>query len=106
MGLIYTRNLRQDATYFPSEGTNGFGDPLFGDPVAVKVRWQDKAELFRDTQAREVVSSAIVYVSQEVEVGGRLGLGTLTDPNDAREIRQRGTSPDLRNDKVLVKAWL
>ena len=103
---IYARNMNQAATYFPPNGQNGFGDLAFGSPVSVMTRWQDKADLFRDTQGREVMSTAVVYVSQLVEVGGRLGLGSLVDPQDALEVRQAGSSPDLRNDNVLVKAWL
>ena len=102
----YTRNMTQDATYFPPDGQSAFGDLAFGSPVAVKVRWQNKADLFRDAQGREVMSSAIVYVDQPVTVGGRLGLGTLTDANEAREIRNAGESPSLRGDTTLVKAWL
>lgn len=103
---VYTRNMRQAATYFPPDGQNGFGDLAFGAAVAVLCRWQDKADLFRDTQGREVTSSAVVYVSQAVEVGGKLGLGTMTDAEDAKEIRQVGASPDLRNSATLVKVWL
>ena len=103
---IYTTGLNQAATYFPPAGQSGFGDPLFGAPVSVKVRWQDKADLFRDAQGREVVSSAVVYVSQDVEVSGRIGLGTLTDPANAKEIRQRGTSPSRTASMELVKLWL
>ena len=102
----YSRGLNQQATYFPPAGQNGFGDPLFGAPVSVMVRWQDKADLFRDAQGREVVSSAVVYVSQDVEVPGRIGLGTMTDPADASEIRQRGKSPSRSGSMDLVKLWL
>jgi hypothetical protein len=102
----YSRNMTQVATYFPPAGRNGFGDLSFGAAVSLNVRWQDKADLFRDTQGREVVSSAIVYLPQAIAVGGRLGLGTLTDPNDAREIRNVGESPSLDGKVTLVKAWL
>lgn len=103
---IYSRNMRQDATYFPPAGQDGFGNLSFGAAVAVKCRWQNKADLFRDQQGREVMSSAVVYVAQQVAVGGRLGLGTVASADDALEIRNVGESPDLRNDATLVKAWL
>ena len=103
---VYARNMRQDATYFPPAGQDGFGDLSFGAGVSVKCRWQNKADLFRDQQGREVMSSAIVYVAQEVAIGGRLGLGTVANPADALEVRNVVESPDLRNEKTLVKAWL
>lgn len=102
----YSRNMSQDATYFPPAGQNGFGDLSFGAAVPVKCRWQDKADLFRDQQGREVMSSAVVYVAQGVTVGGRLGLGVVVSADDALEIRNVGGSPDLRNGNTLVKAWL
>lgn len=103
---IYARNMTQDATYFPPAGQNFAGDLSYGPAVAVKVRWQNKVDLFRDQQGREVVSSAVVYVAQAVEIGGKLGLGVLVSPSDALEIRNVGESPGLRNEKTLVKAWL
>lgn len=102
---IYTRNMTQDATYYPPDGQDGFGDLSFGAGQAVKVRWQDKAELFRDTQAREVMSSAVVYVNQLCEIGGKIGLGSAA-VEDAREIRQAGQSPSLKGNQTLVKLWL
>lgn len=102
---IYTRNMKQDATYYPPLGQDGFGDLSWGPGVAIKCRWQDKAELFRDTQAREVVSSAIVYPSYDCKVGGKIGLGAAT-VDEAVEIRQRGSSPSLRADQELIKLWL
>jgi hypothetical protein len=69
------------------------------------VRWEDKSVLFRDSQGREATSSAVVYVAQDVEIAGRIGLGSAA-LDDAREIRQVHISPSLRNDERLVKAML
>ncbi len=103
---FYTRNMTQDATYFPPAGQDAFGNLAFGSGVAVKCRWQDKADLFRDAEGREVMSSAIVYVAQAVTIGGRLGLGTVASASDAKEIRNAGESPSLDGRQTLVKAWL
>lgn len=102
---IYSRNMTQTATYYPPAGQNGFGDLAYGSAEPVLVRWQDKAELFRDTQAREVMSSAVVYVDQVCEIGGKIGLGSATI-TEAREIRQLGRTPSLKGDQELVKLWL
>lgn len=102
---IYSRNMTQPATYFPPAGQNGFGDLAYGAAQSVMVRWQDKAELFRDTEAREVMSSAVVYVDQDCEIGGKIGLGSAT-VTEAREIRQLGRTPSLKGDDELVKLWL
>lgn len=102
---IYTRNMTQDATYYPPAGQNGFGDLSYGAGVAIKCRWQDKADMFRDTEGREVISSAVVYPAYDCAVGGKIGLGAATVA-EATEIRQRGSSPSLKADQELIKLWL
>lgn len=109
--MNYTRNMHQTATYWPPGAPDPFGMPTFLEPVVVKCRWQDKAELFRDPEGRETTSSAVVYPAQPLEAGGYLLLGESTELNPkevpgAREIRQKGSSPSLRNSRVLHKVWL
>lgn len=101
----YSSNMPTTVTYFPPAGQDAFGKLEYGTPVALKARWQVKAELFRDAQAREAVSKAVVYVSDLVEVGGRLALGTQTSPATGDEIRGVGVSPALSGAQELVKAW-
>ena len=108
----YQRNMNLDATYWaPSAGSDGFSRPAFEDGVAVRVRWQDKAEVFRDREGRELTSSAVVYPDQSVSPGGfmALGLHDRDDPRsvqDAREIGASGFSDNLRGTMRLHKAWL
>lgn len=109
MGAPYTRNMPHAATYWPRGSNDGFGGVAYGEPVAITCRWQDVAELFRDPQGREVTSSAVVYVSEECPVGGKLFLGTsleLSPPATAREVRQAGVSPSLGGALDLHKVWL
>ena len=111
MTTPYQRNMRRQATYWPpSDDADGFGRPAFLDPVAVKVRWQDKADIFRDREGRELTSSAVVYIDGPVEAGGFLALGQHPEPDprqtDAREIGASGTSDNLRGTITLHKAWL
>ena len=103
------RNLLQDAVYWPPAGNDGFGTKLLGTAVPIKVRWEWKSVLFRDAQSREVMSEAVVYPAQPVEVEGYLALGAeLTDnPKEVgKEIRQVGQTTNLRARKRLNKAWL
>jgi hypothetical protein len=103
--MYYSRNMPTPATYFPPAGQDAFGDVLYGAPVAVKVRWQTKNELFTDAQGRQQTSRAVVYVSDLVVEGGRLALGSVTDPDLGDIIRSVGVSPSLDSQKELVKAW-
>lgn len=103
--MVYARNMMQEARYYPPEGQNAFGDMSYGPGVSLMVRWQDRAELFRTVDGREAVSSAIVYCDQNVEIGGKIGLGSAS-VSGAREIRNVGRTPDLRGQVTLIKAWL
>lgn len=107
----YTRHMHQTITYWSPDGIDAFGGRTFGAPLEIKGRWQDKADLFRDSDGREVVSSAVVYVDQDVELRGYLYLGSSSASNPqtvdgAREIRNIGRSPDLGATQTLHKVWL
>lgn len=108
--------LNQQATYWAPGVPDGAGGYSFAAVAAVlvSVRWQDVQQLFRDTEGREVVSSAVVYLDQPLAVRGYLALGDAgagagSDPRDvvgSREVRQIGRSPSLLADEVLYKVFL
>lgn len=109
----YTEDMHQAATYWAPAGNDGFGGVGFDAPEQLDpgVRWEDKAELFRDDKGREVMSSAVVYVPKPLEIRGYLYLGTsgASDPttvSGAREIRQKHATVDLDAEERLNKVWL
>lgn len=115
----YTRHMKQTATYWGKPTDDGLGNFTFPSAVLLSpdnsnggVRWEQKNELFRDANANEVMSSAVVYAPQALEIEGWLVLGDETGESDpqsvdgAHEIRQVGFSDDLRGDKRLHKVWL
>lgn len=109
--MNYTRHMKQTLTYWAHGGNDGFGGLSFSTPVTMLCRWQEKAELFRDSQGRELTSSAVVYPVQPVLNQGYFYLGTsnAADPRSvsgAKEIRGTGSSPSLRNTESLNKVWL
>lgn len=103
----------QTASYF-SKGTstrNQFSQIFYSPPVLIDVRWQDKMELFTDSHGDQSVSNAIVYTLHPLEVESYLFLGRagFFDPkgeDGAFKIRSVSVTPNLRNTKSLVKAWL
>lgn len=103
--IVYARNMPQEATYYPATGQDRYGSDTYGDGEALSVRWQGKPVLVRNYEGREVVSEAVVYCSALVAVRGKLGLGSATLA-EAKEIISVQTSPSLRGDEVLVKAYL
>jgi hypothetical protein len=104
----YTMNMNQAATYWPAEANDGFGGVGHGAPVPIMCRWQDKADLVRDAQGKEFVSSSVVYVDRELAAQGKLALGAYEGApvEGAKEIRALGKSPSLEASQTLHKVWL
>tara|TARA_R100001086_G_scaffold205990_1_gene121793 strand:- start:113 stop:439 length:327 start_codon:yes stop_codon:yes gene_type:complete len=99
---MLTTDYNQDMTYWANPVTTSVGGISFDAPVALKVRWEERAERFLDTNGEEVVSRAVIWVKEDVDIGGYVYLGSsiLTDPtdlDDAYPIRQFFKIPDLRN---------
>lgn len=106
-----TRNLRQTATYWGGPTPDGFGGYTFDSPVAVDCRWEDKIELYIDTQGKEARSSVVVFLGEDVDIGGFLYLGSSTtaNPKDvagAYEIKAFRKIPNIKATKWERKAWL
>lgn len=116
--MNYTRNMFQVATYWQPgldhnpQTTDAFGNVNLLAPVPIMCRAQEKIDLVRDANGREVTSTHIVYSDRYLAPGGWLEIGgnyITPDPRtrrDAREIINSAKSPSLDNRKVLHKAWL
>ena len=119
---IIDKMRKQTAVYWGSPVPDGQGGWSFATPVELTpddgtgVRWEDKQELFVDPQGDEIMSAAIVYPGQDLDIGGYLYLGTEaslssdhsdpTEISDAIPIAQFGKIPTLDNTQVLRTAWL
>lgn len=101
-----TRNHNQDIAYWGSPSPDGFGGNTFADAVDIKGRWEDTQQKFISSTGEESISKAIVYVGQDIEIGGWLFLGlssTLSSANQdepelvsgAHEIRGFLKTPSL-----------
>ncbi len=106
--------MNEDITHWPVTGSDGFGGFIFGTPVLLKGRWEEKAELYRDNENEEHVSQSVVYTSDEVDVGDYLALGdhatvpvaSPTSLTTAFRILQRFRSTNLRAVCSIRKAYL
>lgn len=114
---LLTDKLKQTAVYWGSPQSDGAGGRTFDDPVELSVRWEQRQELFIDASGQESTSKAVVYLGQDVDIGGYLYLGDLDglssaeegDPltvGGAYEIRGFEKTPDIKADQFLRKAWL
>lgn len=69
----------QTAVYWGNPTPNGFGGYTFSAPVEVKCRWDDTNEFQRNANGVEFVAKAKVLVTQDMDLGGWLFLGSLDD---------------------------
>lgn len=77
-GLI-ARLCKQTAVYWGTPVEDGYGGCTFADPVEIACRWEDKKEVYMSGSGEQLVSLAVVYVTQDVDEKGWLYLGLLTD---------------------------
>lgn len=110
--------LNQDAVYWGSPSSDGFGGYTYGEPEDVKVRWAVKQERFLSgspgNTIEEILSAAVVLSETDFEINGRLWLGKLVDlssdenPNTNQALTIKGFEkiPTIKADQFLRKAWL
>ncbi len=120
---IITRMLKQKAVYWALAGVESggedydeFGQPQYTVPVEVACRWETKTVEFLGPQGTQEISNAVVYVDQDVDVGGVLMLGELTDIDSSLtvpkqneetwEIRRFEKLPNFRNTENLRTVYL
>jgi len=74
---IKTSNLNQTAVLWMA-GAQGFdGAYTYASPVEIACRWEDKIEIIKNNEGREIVSSARVFVDREITHDSYLYLGSL-----------------------------
>lgn len=109
--LFNTDLMLQTATYWSPPVANGWGGGSFAAPVEIACRWEDKTQLIRDRDGREVVSMATVYPDRELYEDGWLYLGSsaAADPHEvegAYQIKSFRKVPDMFNEHHEFKAML
>ena len=107
MNIVYP----QQATYWGQPVPTGYGGHEFDIPEVIRCRWEQKTEEFIDKKGATKLSQAVVYVDQDVEVGGYLYLGDTSeaDPTALKEalpIQRYAKVPDIRAVEYVRKVWL
>lgn len=120
---IITRMLRQTAVYWALQGVESggsdfddYGQPQYTDPIEVACRWEAKTVEFLGPSGTQEISNAVVYVGQDVDVGGVLMLGELVDIDssltvpkqneETYEIRRFEKLPNLKNTENLRTVYM
>jgi hypothetical protein len=109
---------RQDAVYWPRTGTDPAGDPVYGAPEDIKVRWTDVAEEMLGSDGERTISNSTVMIGFDIDPGLMpvLRLGTVADLDPpgltpmeypgAYEVRRFNRIPNAKGRKFLRKAML
>jgi hypothetical protein len=74
---------KQDAVYWGTPVKDGYGTCAFDAPVEIKVRWEDRIKTITDKDGKETVTGVEVLVTQDLDLGGYLYLGSLDDLDSA-----------------------
>ena len=110
---ILKGRLKDPATWW-SVSPNGSGGDLFGTPVLIDTRWEDRQETFIGLlDKRELISNAVVFTDQQsIAVGDYLCRGdqtTQADPTSlsgAFKVQRFDKIPDLRSLDSVQRAVL
>ena len=96
-----TKTCTQTAVYWGTPVSDGMGGFTYADVVEISCRWDDFQELITDKQGREIVSTARVLVTQDLDQQGWLYLGTLDDLDSDPQPREIDTAfPIIKITKV------
>lgn len=104
-------SLNQTATYWAKSGKDGFGKLTFSSPVEIQVRWQDKQELFINSNGKEELSQTVIYLDQDIYSDDYFYLGSsaITNPalvSGANPVKGFSKSTDLNGIEIIRKVWL
>ena len=112
------RKCKQDAVYWANPVPDGTGGHTYDTPEDIKVRWEDRQELFIDADGRERMSNAVVFYTLDFNLGGYLYLGTSADFDSSEDlsnpevldncfkIMKTAKIPNIRGTQFWRKAWL
>lgn len=113
---IIRKRLKQRAVYYAPLGEpSATGLYRYGEPEEIAVRWEDVAEEYIDQRGQPRVSKAKVGVLNDLEIGGILikgKLSDLADPDNPMNNQGWGTIqkkieiPDLKAKNFYREVYL
>lgn len=111
------RLLPQTAVYWGSPTPTGEGGYTFADPIEIDCRWEEKWELIRVENDRDLRAMGPIFVDRVLDMNGYMYKGTLNDLGSAEEadpqtvenawqIKMRGETPNTRGINPTRRVWL
>jgi len=101
---ILKRLRVQDAVYWAPGGVDAKGRSVYAEPVAIKCRWIDKAELFIMPDGSQGVSKSFVDMDRLPKLDGVLARGKLKDL-PASVLSSTAGNNGLPNPLKWKEAW-
>jgi hypothetical protein len=75
--FAFTHYMRDDAVYWGPASLGAYGTKTFDAAVGVAVKWFERQDIYRKPTGEEAVSSAVVHVQDDMEVGGYIWRGSI-----------------------------
>lgn len=101
MPPIETALRYQKAVLWELVGYDGYGDPVFGDPTELDVRWEDDRKEIVGPNGRVIAVDATVVVDREIALDSRMWKGNLLDVpspiTDPMLVVANHVTPDIKN---------
>lgn len=98
--FAFTHYLKDAAVYWAPDEMGSLGTRTFIAGRHVCVKWFDRADVFRKTTGEEAVSSAVVLVGEDMEIGGYLWLGNYGSLSAAQQ-----ANPQLVSDAKRIEGF-
>lgn len=85
----------QTAVYWGNPRPDGYGGFIYDEPREIRVRWDDKIQVIESADGAEIISSAQLLVTEDLELEGVLWLGKLEDlmPESESESESESKTP-------------
>ncbi len=102
---ILTDLLNDFCVYWPTAAVDTFGVYSSGSPVELACKWKSSKGETVDKDGKKHTTTATVYLSTEVALGGWLWRGRLVDapsvPPNTQVIRNVDRTDDVDNEETL-----
>ena len=104
---LLTRNYPHTISHWTKGVKDVYGKPAWSGPDTINGLWEDKIEIIKDVNGREIISNASVFLLSLVAIGDFLFLGSAAsgeaDPTtvtDAWEVMDVLVNTSLLNSDV------
>lgn len=102
--------FNQVCTYWAPGSPDGYGGTVDASPALLKCRWQDKQQLIRGGDGKEITSSAVVYLDRAVSLDGKFIRGDYTNyqtsPSEAKMVLSVGEAVGISGKTDHWKVYL